>query len=116
MHELGLTESILRIAVDEAERARATAVRALHLILSSASHIDPDTVRQHFALISRGTPAEGAELSFEIREVTETCRICGRHFVVHHDEGCPHCGTPALAVDPEEELRLDSVDLDMPAA
>lgn len=116
MHELGLTESILKTALGEAARARAAAVRALHLVLSSASHIEPDTVRQHFALISRGTPAEGAELSFTIREVTETCRICGRRFVVRHDEGCPHCGTPVLAVDPEDELRLESLDLDVPAS
>jgi len=91
-------------------------VRALHLVLSSASHIEPETVRQHFALISRGTPAEGAALSFTIREVVETCRICGRTFVVHHAEGCPHCGTPARAVDPGDELRLESLDLDVPAA
>ncbi|MDQ7842347.1 MAG: hydrogenase maturation nickel metallochaperone HypA [Armatimonadota bacterium] len=116
MHELGLTESILKTALDEAARAGATAVRGLHLVLSSASHIEPETVRQHFAVISRGTPAEGAELSFTIREVVETCRICGRTFVVHHDEGCPHCGTPALAVDQEDELRLESLDLDVPAA
>lgn len=116
MHELGLTESILKAVVGEAERARATAVRSLHLVLSSASHIDPETVRQHFALVSRGTPAEGAELSFTVRDVSATCRVCGRGFAVHHDMGCPHCGTPVLGVDPGEELRLDSIDLDVPAA
>ena len=116
MHELGLTESILTTALQEAARARGSRVRGLHLLLSSASHIDPETVRQHFTLISRGTAAEGAALAFTIREVRTTCRLCGRRFIVRHDEGCPHCGTPVLGMDPAEELRLDSLDLDVPAA
>ncbi len=116
MHELGLTESMLKTALGEAARAHAGAILQLHLVLSSASHIDPETVRQHFALVSRGTPAEGAELVFTIRPVEEHCRICGRDFVVHAEAGCPHCGAPAAGVDPEDELRLDSVELEVPAA
>ncbi len=114
MHELALTESILKTVLDEAVRSRAVAVRQLHLVLSSASHIAPETVRQHFAIISRGTPAEHADLTFTLRNVEHTCGNCGLEFVVDSDLLCPRCGTPALGADHDDELRLDSVELDIP--
>ncbi len=114
MHELALTEDILAAALEAAERAGARAIRQLHLTLSSASHIEPETVRLHFALISRGTPAEDAELIFSVRRVEQVCRNCGQSFVVSSDLACPHCGVPALP-DHEGEMRLDDIDVDVPA-
>ena len=116
MHELALTEDILAAALDAARRAGARAIRQLQLTLSSASHIDPETVRMHFALISRETPAEGAELIFTTREVEQVCRNCGATFVVRSDLSCPACGVPALPEPHDEEMKLDAIDVDVPAA
>jgi hydrogenase nickel incorporation protein HypA/HybF len=115
MHELALTEDILAAALAAAQQARARAIRQLHLILSSASHIEPETVRTHFALISRGTAAEGAELVFRTRAVEQVCRQCGVRFVVRDDHACPACGTPAMLEHQDAELVLDSIDVDVPA-
>jgi len=115
MHELALTEDILAAALDAARQAGARAIRQLHLTLSSASHIEPETVRLHFTLISRGTPAEGAELVFAVRPVEQICRHCGRTFVVNSDLSCPTCGAPALPAPHDEEMRLDGIEVDVPA-
>ncbi len=115
MHELALTEDILAAALDAAQRAGARAITQLHLTLSSASHIEPETVRLHFALISRGTAGESAELIFTIRPVEQVCRNCGRTFVVNSDLSCPTCGTPALPAPHEEEMKLDKIEVDVPA-
>jgi len=115
MHELALTEEILAAALGAAQRAGARAIRQLRLTVSSASHIEPETVRLHFALISRGTPAEGAELVFSTRLVEQLCRNCGQVFVVQSDFSCPQCGTPALPAPPDQELTLDDIEVDVPA-
>lgn len=116
MHELALTEEILAAALDAAQRAGAHAVRRLHLVLSSASHIEPETVRLHFALISRGTPAEGAELVFTRRPLEQTCPYCGRAFVVSADLTCPACGAPALPGPSDHDMTLEDIEVDIPAA
>ncbi len=115
MHELALTEDILAAALDAARQAGARAIRQLHLTLSSASHIEAETVRLHFTLISRGTPAEGAELVFTVRNVEQVCGNCGQTFVVNSDLSCPTCGAPALPAPHDEEMRLDGIDVDVPA-
>lgn len=116
MHELALTEEILNAAMEAAHQAGPRAIRQLHLTLSSASHIEPESVRAHFAAISRGTPAEEAELLFQIREVRQVCRNCDQPFVVDSSLLCPVCGAPAVAEPPANELSLDSIDVDMPAS
>lgn len=115
MHELALTEGILAASLDAAQRAGAHAIRRLHLVLSSASHIEPEAVRLHFELVSRGTPAEGAELVFTTRPVEQTCCACGRPFVVLSDLTCPACGAPALPVPPDREMTLEDIEVDVPA-
>ncbi len=115
VHELALTECILAAALDAARRAGAHAIRRLHLVISSASHIEPEVVRLHFDLVSRGTPAEGAELVFTTRPVEQTCRACGRPFVVQSDLTCPACGAPALPVQPDHEMILEDIEVDVPA-
>jgi len=114
MHELALTEDILAAALQAARQAGARAVRQLRLTLSSASHIEPETVRTHFALVSRGTPAEGAALIFTIRPVQQACRNCGQTFVVNSDLACPACGAPAMPAPHDDELKLDDIEVDVP--
>ncbi|MDR5695181.1 MAG: hydrogenase maturation nickel metallochaperone HypA [Armatimonadota bacterium] len=114
MHELGLTEDILATALETAQRAGAQAISRLVLVLSSASHIDPEVVRTHFASISRGTLAEGAELVFRTRTIEQACMYCGRTFVVDSELACPQCGTP---VDPHMlggEMTLESIEVVTP--
>jgi len=114
MHELALTEDILAAALDAARRTGARAIRQLRLTISSASHIELETVRLHFALISPGTLAEGAELVFATRPVEQTCRYCGRVFVVNSDLTCPTCGGPALPEPDDYEMALEGMDVDVP--
>lgn len=114
MHELALTEDVLAAALDAAAKAGALAIKQLRLTLSSASHIEPETVRLHFALISRGTPAEGAELVFTTRPTEQTCRYCGRTFTVTSDLTCPACAGPALPEPDDHEMTLEDIDVDVP--
>jgi hydrogenase nickel incorporation protein HypA/HybF len=65
MHEVGITEEIIDIALRHAASAK---VRRIIVEIGSETAVLPDAVRFCFDLCAEGTPVEGAEL--EIVELT----------------------------------------------
>lgn len=62
MHEAGVAERILEAALARAALARAGRVTAVELQAGAESGVSDEAVRFHWDELSRGTPAEGAEL------------------------------------------------------
>jgi hydrogenase nickel incorporation protein HypA/HybF len=110
MHELPITESILKIATDAAAGRRITTI---HLVVGELSSIVDDSVQFYFDMLSKGTVAEGAALDFERRPATVTCRDCGERSDVRAPlpSSCPHCGSVKLQVTGGRELRVDSIEV-----
>lgn len=65
MHELGLTENLLRQAEGQATKAHAKKIRALNIVLGDAAGVSEESVRFYFDSLSPGTMAEGAALNFK---------------------------------------------------
>jgi hydrogenase nickel incorporation protein HypB len=97
MHELPITEGILKIATEAAEGRRITTI---HLLVGELSSIVDDSVQFYFDILSKGTTAEGAVLDFQRRPATLTCSDCGQSFQVRAPlpAACPHCGGTKLQV------------------
>lgn len=110
MHELALTEDLLAHAIRSAEAAGARAIRQITLSVASTSHAQPDAIRAHFRVISRGTLADGADLRIIPRPVSHLCPHCGQSFVVTDEWACPGCGAPALLDHHEPEMMLEDVE------
>jgi hydrogenase nickel incorporation protein HypA/HybF len=64
MHELGVTQRILQVALERAEQAHASRVTAVHLEIGEASDVAPESLSFYWPGVSRGTPADGARLLF----------------------------------------------------
>ncbi|MDD4850966.1 MAG: hydrogenase maturation nickel metallochaperone HypA [Gemmiger sp.] len=77
MHEMAITESLLRITLAEAAKAGATRVTALHIKMGAYADIVPTILREYFAIAARGTAAEGARVEIGRIPVTMRCRTCG---------------------------------------
>jgi hydrogenase nickel incorporation protein HypA/HybF len=110
MHELPITEGILKIA---AEAAGGRQVTAIHLLVGELSSIVDDSIQFYFDMLSKGTVAEGALLDFERRPAIMTCGDCGRSFEVRAPlpPTCPHCGGTRLQVTGGRELRVESIEV-----
>jgi hydrogenase nickel incorporation protein HypA/HybF len=65
MHELGITEQMVNIALEQASKSGISKIIRINLILGEASDISSDSVQLYFDSISKGTPAQGAELCFQ---------------------------------------------------
>ena len=64
MHESHMTEEMLQKVLERASQEGINKITRIGLALGSSSHVTPDSVRLHFEPLSKGTPAESAELVF----------------------------------------------------
>ena len=112
MHELAITEEILRIAVEHAERASAERITDINLVIGELSSVVDDSVQFYFDFASPGTVAEGAELHFRRLPVRLRCRGCGHEFEPDGtDWRCPTCQTMGGDVVTGREFYLESIEV-----
>jgi hydrogenase nickel incorporation protein HypA/HybF len=74
VHEMSVTQSMLDMALQYAEGRRITAI---NLAVGEMSTVVPDSVSLYFEFLSKGTPAEGAALHFEVEPMVIICQSCG---------------------------------------
>ena len=96
MHELPITESILKIVVKHAERNAVQKVMAIHLKVGKLSDLEDDWIQRYFDYLSKGTVAEGAKLVIERTPIVVRCNGCGTSYDVEMatmgEAVCPSCG------------------------
>ena len=66
MHELSITQNILNIALEEAEKANATRISKISLVVGQASGIVPESVQFCFDELKKGSIAGEASLDFTV--------------------------------------------------
>jgi hydrogenase nickel incorporation protein HypA/HybF len=113
MHEMAVTQSILNIAVEHAERSGAAHVTALNLVIGQLSSIVDDSVRFYWDIISKDTLCEGAVLNFERIPAQMYCIDCGHTYTLSRGlEACPECGGFRVRVAAGDEFRLESIEVE----
>ena len=114
MHELAITESILNIAVDYAERSGADHVTDLHLVIGQLSSIIDDSVQFYWDIVSKDTICEGAVLHFERIPAQMICLDCDHIYTIANGlAGCPICEGFQVRVHAGEDFRLESIEVEM---
>lgn len=112
MHELVITQSILDIALNEAEKHSAERIVAIHLKVGALTQVVPECVEFYLGVLAKGTIAEGARLKTTIVPLTARCEKCDLIFPV---EGfcflCPRCGG-ATSVASGRELYIESLEVE----
>ena len=108
MHELGIAESALKVALTRATEAGATRVLGMAIRVGTLSGVDPEALRFAFTAILPGTPAEGAALQIDSVAAVAYCPDCKQDFVPDTDHffECPTCGRLSATVKQGRELDL----------
>jgi len=113
MHELSITQSILSIALEQAEAAKANRINKINLTIGELSGIDDDCVRFYFDLLSQDTIAAKASLSFDRPQTELRCRNCATTFSPdNHHWACPSCQQPTIEITSGLECSVKSIGVD----
>ena len=96
MHELPITESILKIVLKHAETNNVRQVVAIHLQVGKLSDLEDEWIQRYFDYLSKGTLAEGAKLKIERMPIMLQCSACSTSYEAEAtklgDIVCPNCG------------------------
>lgn len=113
MHELSVTESILKIALQHAEKANATRVTDLHLVMGELSSMVDDSIQFYWEIVARDTIAGKAVLHFRRVPAELQCLTCSEKYHLNNGELiCPKCKSAGARILAGEEFALESIDVE----
>jgi hydrogenase nickel incorporation protein HypA/HybF len=113
MHELGVTESIVNIALAKAGEAQAKKVLKINLVVGEVSGFVADCIQFYFDTLSKDTVAQGAVLHFETVPAELHCRNCSAIFRPQDTIwSCPKCGSQSVEISKGRELYIESLEVE----
>ncbi|MCR6631626.1 MAG: hydrogenase maturation nickel metallochaperone HypA [Magnetospirillum sp.] len=114
MHEMSLTEGVVRILEEQAAAYGFAKVKTVWLEIGEMSNVDPDSMLFCFDAIAKGSPV-AAEARLEIVRVPGQgfCLSCGKQVAVaNRFDPCPECGGFGLRITAGDEMRIKELEVE----
>ena len=115
MHELSITQSILEIALDYAQRSQAKKIVALNLQIGEVTDFDDEWMQRYFDFVSKGSLAEGAKLNIARVPARMQCQACSQVFPLDRstwNTRCPSCQGQETQLISGREFRVESLEVE----
>ena len=113
LHEFPITQSIVKISNEEAEKHGAKKITEIRLKVGELSGLMPECIQVYFDMCSKGTKAEGAVLKIEKIPICFKCNICGTECdAAERKYKCPNCGSKDIKVISGNEFLIDSMEVE----
>lgn len=112
MHEVGLMQQALEIALEHAAQHKAQGICRITLRVGALSGVVPEALSFAFEVLTRGTIAEGADLEMETVPVICFCAACEQEFSppdLFYE--CPRCQQLSTQVRRGQELEVASLEV-----
>ena len=115
MHEAGIAQDLIDVAVQHLARAPHGPVRLLHVRIGEMAGVNPDSLDFAFEALGKGTAVEGARLAIERLPLTVDCAACGQRTAVEdYVFRCGACRGEQVTIATGRELQFVSIDTDDP--
>lgn len=112
MHEVGIMEQTLEIALNYARDRKATRIHSLVMRVGDLSGVVPEALSFAFDVVVKGTIAEGATLEIDAIPARCYCCHCQQDFqpidIVYE---CPNCHQLSTDIRQGKELELTSLEI-----
>ncbi len=113
MHELSVTQNIIDIVVQHAERARSKQINTISLVIGELTGLVDDSIQFYFDMISPTTLAAGARLVIHRVPTRLRCRSCSSDYQpVDLNWMCPQCGALGGDVLAGREFLVESIEVE----
>ena len=113
MHEQSIVESLLALAIKNAEKEKARKILRIYLVVGELSGVVDESVDFYFSLLSKGTIAAQANLFFMHIAAQLRCRNCNTIFSPKNfDFHCPNCNEVRVEIINGRELYIDSMEVE----
>lgn len=113
MHELAITEGIIKIAVETAKQNNANKILNIKLKCGDFSGVVPQLIQEYFNIVSEGTIAQGAKLIIDRVPIRIRCFDCNTEGQIEKSSiKCPNCGRFNYRIISGKEFYIDSVEVE----
>ena len=112
MHEVGIIQNALQLALTQARAQGAQRLHQLRLRVGVLSGVVPEALEFAFEVVSRGTMAEGGRLEVETVPAACWCAACQAEFAC--DDlwyECPRCHQLSSELRRGLELEVTSMEI-----
>ena len=113
MHEQSIVESLLALALENAEKAKASKILRIYLVVGELSGVMEEAVDFYFSFLSRNTIAAEASIFYRHVPAQLRCRDCNTIFLPEKlNYHCPNCKEQQVEIIAGRELYIDSMEVE----
>jgi len=113
MHEMGIAMQILNIVQESLPPGEPLRIKAIHLKVGKLTAIVPASLTFCMNVVTKDTPADGAELKFIEVPVKVECSECGEESVIEKPPFvCGHCKSDKVEVIAGREMIIESIEVE----
>lgn len=113
MHEFTVTQNVLNIVLEHAERAGAQRIIAINLVIGELTGFVDDSIQFYFDMLSPNTIAAGAKLLIQRIPARLRCRACGEEFALKDSHWlCPKCSAIGGDILAGREFFIQSIEVE----
>ncbi len=114
MHEIGIMERTLEIAITNAKQQNAHKINKITMNIGKLSGVIPDALEFAFDVVTKDTIAENATLTINTIPVICYCNSCQENFYPQEwFFECPKCHQFSNNIIQGKEIELMSVEIDI---
>ena len=109
MHEFSLTQTLLDLAL---KNANSRQIVRVNLLIGPFSEEREESIEFYWKDLAKGSLGEGAELHFEQLPVEIKCLDCtGAFYLEDETSMCEFCSNERLQLSNGEDVRLESIEV-----
>ena len=114
MHEVAAMQGVVSAILESMRQAGGSRITQVQLVLGASGHFTQEAARQHFEVLSAGTPAEGASLEISWLPASFQCFSCLHRFESSRSAeqvACPRCGNIALETGHQDTCYVSAIEV-----
>lgn len=113
MHDLTYAKEIINAVTDKMRTLdQGAVITAVNAAVSPLSHVKPETLKETFAALVKGTTIERVILNVKTLQLGMKCDACQESFSVDKPTFlCPKCHSSSLTITHQKEFEVVSIEV-----